>query len=521
MTPATPALEASGFDLAIEEETDLYGRTPPYAPPIAINGGGQSPRRPARDPSRSRLPGQGEPGKDCGKWAPWLICRTDRLALLDKHHCLSPECPDRWIVHPSGCCGPKELRWAAHSHFLRGCGGRCPGWGACPVGLPPHLGGRWAHELAVGASDRFEDFIEQHGLGRIPLRQVIYTVPLDRYPENDNHQAIKSKLRRDAEGRVRQFAWRDRCPTATVESCRLSPRKGEKNWTRGKVDRRIVTFHGFGVRYCPASGSAVVHLYSCPDESDPRDRHGSYTHWHPHVHLLCFGIDVRAWGRYLEDYHRARTGRSLKECLDTGPCRSHRDDPNLPRCRGTPPFLLRQVNSRTGGFASYRGFGLRRHLVYELGHAAITDADVRTGHALSWFGDLHTWGQPPPPAVERPKCPRCKVPMEPPPWQWAVVDLLDADSDTFRFAPDFGSAGTIEFTVIRDAGPPESEEERAKWDALLEHVARERARARGDEEVETRDPSPYDRRAWGDPRPPSQAARDLRDELDRLEREGE
>jgi hypothetical protein len=58
-----------------------------------------------------------------------------------------------------------------------------------------------------------------------------------------------------------------------------------------------------------------------------------------------------------------------------------------------------------------------------------------------------------------------------------------------------------------------------EWAELLERNACAARRASGEEEVQTRDPSLHDKRAWGDPMSPSDRARWLKEELDRLEKE--
>jgi hypothetical protein len=90
--------------------------------------------------------------------------------------------------------------------------------------------------------------------------------------------------------------------------------------------------------------SLVVHLYSgCEQEG--------YARWRPHAHVLCAGVDVRL----TEEYHR-RTGVVVKQATESG-------------APGSP-------------FVGYWAKGLVRHLVYELGHAAI----VPDGHAVSYLG---------------------------------------------------------------------------------------------------------------------------------------
>ena len=90
--------------------------------------------------------------------------------------------------------------------------------------------------------------------------------------------------------------------------------------------------------------SQVIHLYSgCEDEG--------YTVWRPHSHTDGAGIDVRE----VERYYR-RTGVVVKQATEDG-------------TPGSP-------------FVGYWAESLVRHLVYELGHAAI----VHDGHAVSYLG---------------------------------------------------------------------------------------------------------------------------------------
>ncbi len=129
---------------------------------------------------------------------------------------------------------------------------------------------------------------------------------------------------------------------------------------------RFVRKHAWRGRY---EGSVVVHLYrGCEKDG--------YDEWGPHAHVTCLGVDVGAVGDY-----EARTG-----------------------------VVVKQVNGAGGGWASYRGFGLARHICYELGHAAV----LPNRPTLVWFGGLKTWSQPEPPRVEKPvpTCPSCRRQME-------------------------------------------------------------------------------------------------------------
>ena len=289
----------------------------------------------------SILPGKGLPGKGCGEYRPTHVCLIHLQARVVKHECERRDCPD--------------------------CAGICEGHSHCPVSLPPHGGGKWSHREAELASRRWEDYIEQNGLERTPIRQVIVSVHPDRFDPDSDHRAVIAKVRSLGERAIRKLAWRE--------------------------------MYG---------GSAVVHLYrGCEKDG--------YDVWGPHVHVLCFGVDTRKTAGYSR--------------------RSH--------------LTIKQVNRAGGGFASYRGFGLMRHLVYELGHSAV----VEGGHALSWFGDLKPWKQPPLPPGEAPPCPVCEEPMSPWPWQWVPDPGLGPRSVVFT-ASD-GTHGTISITVV--PGPPSGE----------------------------------------------------------------
>jgi hypothetical protein len=119
-----------------------------------------------------------------------------------------------------------------------------------------------------------------------------------------------------------------------------------------------------------AFGSAVVHLY--------RGCAGAYDRWGPHVHLVCPGIDVRGFNAWKK--HELECGRKVD-------------------------YVLKQVNSSHGGFASYRRFGLARHLCYELGHASI----MLRIPAITWWGALKSWKTPEPKGEGEVDAPLCSA----------------------------------------------------------------------------------------------------------------
>lgn len=254
--------------------------------PIGFAMGGVSPGPPKR--SVATLPGRGQDTPWCGQMVGRFRCELEMEATVGQMHCDNRECPQ--------CAGP------------------CLGHEKCPVHLPAHPGGRWSHITGMDAAHRIEDFLDQNGLGRLPLYQTIYSEWASKWKETDDHWKIIRKLRQSGERRVRQFA-----------------RRG---------------------RYF---GCVVVHLW--------RGCEGRYDTWGPHAHLMCAGIDVRAWNRYQQ--------REIA---------NHRK----------PKFILKQVCDRNGKFKSYRGWELAKHLTYELGHAAILP-DVP---AVTWFGGLYKWKQP-------------------------------------------------------------------------------------------------------------------------------
>lgn len=117
--------------------------------------------------------------------------------------------------------------------------------------------------------------------------------------------------------------------------------------------------------------SLVVHLYrGC--------EHDGYAEWGPHAHAVGSGVDVRLTAEYFR-----RTGVVVKQATEDG----------------TPG----------SAFVGYWGKSLVRHLVYELGHAAI----VPDGHAVSYLGrGLVSFSAPTPEPLEledgkasEPRCP--------------------------------------------------------------------------------------------------------------------
>jgi len=126
--------------------------------------------------------------------------------------------------------------------------------------------------------------------------------------------------------------------------------------------------------------SVVVHLWrGCFGEG--------YTTWGPHAHALSLGIDVRKTEAY-----ESRTGWVVKQATRDG-------SPKTP-------------------FTGYRGWKLRKHLIYELGHAAI----LSDRPALVWVGPLRTWKRLEAPEGEEPtpECVECRERME----RWSVLDHL-------------------------------------------------------------------------------------------------
>jgi hypothetical protein len=276
--------------------------------------------------------------------------------------------------------------------------------------MPAHPGGRWSHREGLIARERIEDYLEQHGVPRLPLRQVVYSPPPGRFLESSDHAQVIARIRARAELLVTRFAWRDRCPEADVTSSRLEDRISRA------VTHRRVTFHGLGRQLCTAFGTVVVHLW--------RGCQGEYDRWGPHAHIVCPGIDSRAWRRYASE-ERHRRGPNARE-------------------------ILKQVRYEGGLWVNYRGRGLERHLVYELGHAAV----IHKRHALVWYGGLKTWAQPPLPADDPEEPPVCTHGdrMERFGWEWELEPVEDG-AETVSVRRRDGSSAV--YTILGD-DPPDS-----------------------------------------------------------------
>ena len=283
---------------------------------------------------------------------------------------MGPECGK---TVPTHWCHGHETIWVRIVHReceLRTCprcAASCRGGFECPAGLAGHGGGAWAHDESRSAAARWGDYLEQMGLERVPIRQVVFAVPPERFVEGVNDSATVAKVRALAQAVVRRFAWRG--------------------------------------RYL---GSTVVHLWrGCEREG--------YNVWGPHAHVLCLGINVGKVAAY-----SARTGNVVK-----------------------------QVNG-ANGFASYRGWSLRRHLCYELGHAAI----LERGHALTWFGDLKKWGQPPERVGQRlsPMCPECHNGME----EWPLSYTLTFGLDGWEVQAYLGRGFVTRGCRVWDDGPSQT-----------------------------------------------------------------
>ena len=158
-------------------------------------------------------------------------------------------------------------------------------------------------------------------------------------------------------------------------------------------------------RSATTGGTAVVHLF--------RGCEGDYSRWGPHVHLTCLGIRTKDVASYQSRYG----------------------------------VVVKQVTDRGGRWASYRGKALARHLVYELGHASFTER----GHALTWWGDLHSWKQPREPdgPNSHPACPSCASPMRASVWDYEIVDSFDGPKLAWT-----GCAGGDFLPVVLVPGPP-------------------------------------------------------------------
>lgn len=115
------------------------------------------------------------------------------------------------------------------------------------------------------------------------------------------------------------------------------------------IGRRLMERFSWGGK---SWGCMVVHLWrGCMEEG--------YNRWGPHVHILGPGIDVRdafVWAQNL--------GRG---------------------------WVVKQATSWGGRFVDYARTPakLRRHIRYELGHAAV----IGQGHALVWFGAIRSFAK--------------------------------------------------------------------------------------------------------------------------------
>jgi hypothetical protein len=286
----------------------------------------------------------------CGEVVPTHLCPEHGWVRRVVHVCDRRECPS--------------------------CAGTCRGFSSCPVGLPPHPGGEWAHQEAARATMKWERDLRWLGKGRASVRQVVVSVPKERFPEVSDHRAVIARVRQSALKAIRKLAWR-----------------GKENYL----------------------GSVVVHLYRGCD--------GRYEEWGPHAHVLCLGVDVRK----VIAYER----------------RSH--------------VVVKQVNGRDGGFADYRGFVLRRHLVYELGHVAV----VERGHSVVWFGRLKKCApvdDDEPGEAPVPTCPDCDRPME----RWGLDDELIQTLDGGWVRQFVGCSGMVRIPVKLLPGPPPRERWRPK-----------------------------------------------------------
>ncbi len=377
---ASPGSSAA-FDLAVAEEGFEWGPHPsrPFPALIGNSGGGTPP-----PPVRSSLPGRGttslkrqEEIAKCGSWAPTWKCDEDSEARIAPWPCKLRECSI--------------------------CAGLCLGRDHCSVYLDAHPGGAWSHSEAFAAKARLEDFLEQFRMGRMPMRQVIFSPPPGTFKETDDHHVVILKMRQRAVALVRRFAWR-----GDGMAHRVVTRQRRKDGSSREIHHR--TF-----------GCAVVHLYrGCEQEYDT---------WGPHVHILCPGIDVPQ----LDAYRSAELRR------------------------GHPVgFVLKQVNGRNDTWASYRGFYLARHLVYELGHAALIEGCP----AITWFGGLKNW-ETPDPAESESEAPLCTRGHQMTLWDrkfWRFDPIQEDDPSfrAYRFDLNDYQDHEVEFTIVRDESDDES-----------------------------------------------------------------
>ena len=190
----------------------------------------------------SALPGSGTAPPGCGDPLVTRVCREP---------------------HPDGIARARVVRQECRDRICPLCAGPCVR--KCPVKLPSHPGGTWAHREGIAASERWEDYLEQYDLDHTPVRQVIVSVPPERFSEDGDHADVISTLRSMSQRLGTRWAWRS----------------------------------------STAGGTCVVHLY--------RGCEGDYTRWGPHAHLTCVGIRTRD----VADY-QARYGVVVKQVVDRG-----------------------------------------------------------------------------------------------------------------------------------------------------------------------------------------------------------
>lgn len=273
MSPAT-ALDRAGrrgsteFDLALEEERG----SPPYPVPTGNAGGGNSaPNAPPLGEGvlRASLPGrapedpskEGSPGR---QWSEslreWFVCGSD---FVPKHVCR------RVDVHADGRAVVEGAWGRCDRRDCPRCAGPCEGSPECGPRLK-HPGGEWAHREGAAAADRWEDFLEQAGYGKAPLRQVIVSAPPGEFDPSRDHAEVIAAVRRRTEARLRDWSWARPYP----------------------------------------GGAVVVHLWrGC--------FHEGYSTWGPHAHAICLGVDVRKTAAY-----ERRTGWVVKQATMDGTPRS-------------------------------------------------------------------------------------------------------------------------------------------------------------------------------------------------------
>jgi hypothetical protein len=318
-----------------------------------------------------------------------------------------------------GCGAKLPLGWLAGDGCLpltiHECERRdCPRFGRphkaeeCEFGVP-HGGGDWAHGAALEVAVKVQGYAGTQGLDR--LRQVVISPPIERYDEADGHDRIIERVRRASAKALRELAW------------------DGQYWA-----------------------SLVVHLYrGCEREG--------YDEWGPHAHAVGPGVDVRRTEEYW-----LRTGGSYWMNPEV-PEELVLDSEGKPLVR-TQGVVVKQPNRKDGAFASYWGRSLVRHLVYELGHAAI----VPNGHAVSYVGKGLIAFAPPTPEPEpgpteesRPKCPHGlefsalgdggRWRYDPESREWT----LPADRDRFyRFLDQAPAQGGPLLELVGPSGRPRS-----------------------------------------------------------------